>query len=470
MLRIKDENELVKLGLRLDAADPTKVVSLDGPAAAAEVLCPNCGRQVRSLHCGHCGSQLPAEQADLYGAMIRKLAKLGGNRADAGNQRGDPESQDNGDDPPKDNGSASTPQWLFDRCNELAVAACGEPITLDVAAADWNHKCERYFTQEDDALKLDWDAKAAWCNPPYTAAIIESFVRKAVDSAKHGTTTFCLLPSWNYPYLDLCEQHGQIHRICSPVSFGRQDGSVLTLNNGFHTTSLIVVVFGPTVQPGFGAPIRKSDSDKSHVGITAQAIVGGGDRRRDNDAYYTPQWAVDSLLEAEQFEGLTWEPAEGDGRIVRALRQVGCDVIGSDLTAGADFLATDKEVDNVVTNPPWGLKTEFIRRAQQCARCKVAMLLPLSALSDAARRALFQDATFPLRSVYVFTHRLNFDPKGKGSSTITAGWFVWERGYQGEPTLRWCDRSAPSDTSFSPSGRVPQFNVDWSHEEFVEDE
>ena len=98
------------------------------------------------------------------------------------------------------------------------------------------------------------------------------------------------------------------------------------------------------------------------------------------------------------------------------------------------------------------------------------MLLPLSALSGAARRALFQDATFPLRSVYVFTHRLNFDPKGKGSSTITAGWFVWERGYQGEPTLRWCDRSAPSDTSFSPSERVPQFNVDWSHEEFVEDE
>ena len=283
MLRVKNENELVKLGLRLDAADPTKVVSLDGPSANDKARCPNCGRQVRSLRCGHCGSQLPAEQADLYGAMIRKLAKLGGNRVGTGNQRGNPELQDNGDDPPKDIGSVSTSQWLFDRCNQLAVAACGEPITLDVAAADWNHKCERYFTKDNDALAQDWDAKAAWCNPPYTAAIIESFVRKAIDSAKQGTTTFCLLPSWNYQYLDLCEQHGRIHRICNPVSFERQDGSVLTLNNGFHTTSLIVVVFGPTIRPGFGAPIRKSDSDKSHVGIMAQAIVGGDEHRQDDE-------------------------------------------------------------------------------------------------------------------------------------------------------------------------------------------
>ena len=44
---------------------------------------PKCGRPVDSLCCGHCGSQLPAEQADLYGAIVKKIAKLGGNRADA---------------------------------------------------------------------------------------------------------------------------------------------------------------------------------------------------------------------------------------------------------------------------------------------------------------------------------------------------------------------------------------------------
>jgi hypothetical protein len=38
MLRIKDENELVKLGLRLDAADPTKAGSLDGPSNPSRVV------------------------------------------------------------------------------------------------------------------------------------------------------------------------------------------------------------------------------------------------------------------------------------------------------------------------------------------------------------------------------------------------------------------------------------------------
>ncbi len=152
--------------------------------------------------------------------------------------------------------------------------ACGEAITLDLAAAEWNHKCERYFTKEDDALKQEWNARAAWCNPPYSAAIIELFVRKAMDAAQHGTTTYCLLPWWNYPYLDLCEQHGRIHRICSPVSFRRQDGTAFAMNNHYSTTQLVVVVFGPTVRPGFGMPIRKEDAGSA---LPTSNDVGGGE-------------------------------------------------------------------------------------------------------------------------------------------------------------------------------------------------
>ena len=198
-----------------------------------------------------------------------------------------------GMDNPANNGEASTPQWLFDRCNQLALEACGEPLTLDVAAAQWNHKCERYYTEADDGLAKEWDAKAVFCNPPYTADIIEMFVRKAVQAVRHGTTTVMLIPSWNYRYLDLCEQHGRIHRICGPVTFKRQDGSPLTLNNGIFTSSLVAVVFGPTIQPRCNTPISKSPappsdgitvddvlspaSDMGKVGSTALAIQGGGD-------------------------------------------------------------------------------------------------------------------------------------------------------------------------------------------------
>ena len=59
------------------------VPSLAQGEANNTLRCPKCGRPVDSLCCGHCGSQLPAEQADLYGAIVKKIAKLGGNRADA---------------------------------------------------------------------------------------------------------------------------------------------------------------------------------------------------------------------------------------------------------------------------------------------------------------------------------------------------------------------------------------------------
>ena len=175
-------------------------------------------------------------------------------------------------------------------------------------------------------------------------------------------------------------------------------------------------------------------------GITARAMAGG-EYRQENDDYYTPLEAITSFLNVEKFEGLTWEPAEGDRRIVQALKQIGCKVIGSDLATGTDFLQTKRKVDNVVTNPPWSKKDEFIRHAKESvARKKVAMLLPLSALSGVGRRPLFEDAEFPLRIVYVFEHRLTYDgpdAQSNRTSLITAGWFVWERGYQGRPIVEW---------------------------------
>ena len=46
-----------------------------------------------------------------------------------------------------------TPQKLF---NELDAEF---HFTLDAAASDENHKCTRYFTQEDDGLQKNWGAK-----------------------------------------------------------------------------------------------------------------------------------------------------------------------------------------------------------------------------------------------------------------------------------------------------------------------
>jgi len=69
MLRIKDEHELVKLGLRLDAANPTKVVSLDGSAANDKVRCPMSEVSLREL--------LPPLLPDEFAALKASIAETG---------------------------------------------------------------------------------------------------------------------------------------------------------------------------------------------------------------------------------------------------------------------------------------------------------------------------------------------------------------------------------------------------------
>ena len=53
-----------------------------------------------------------------------------------------------------------TPKELFDKLNNEFK------FTLDAAASDQNHKCERYFTIEEDGLKQNWAGERVWCNPP----------------------------------------------------------------------------------------------------------------------------------------------------------------------------------------------------------------------------------------------------------------------------------------------------------------
>lgn len=84
----------------------------------------------------------------------------------------------------------STPQWLFDYYNTRYSFA------LDAAASDINHKCERYFTRHDDALKQTWQGnESVWCNPPYSDPA--PWVKKAIEEVNQSRrmTIIMLLPS-----------------------------------------------------------------------------------------------------------------------------------------------------------------------------------------------------------------------------------------------------------------------------------
>ena len=59
------------------------------------------------------------------------------------------------------NNNWSTPQWFFNRLNSIFG------FTLDPCADDTNHKCEQYYTVEDNGLTKNWGGQTVFCNPPY---------------------------------------------------------------------------------------------------------------------------------------------------------------------------------------------------------------------------------------------------------------------------------------------------------------
>lgn len=69
-----------------------------------------------------------------------------------------------------------TPQWLFDQLNEEFG------FTVDVCASEQNHKCDRFYTEEDDGLSKDWTGERVWCNPPYGKSKIPAWAKKCAES------------------------------------------------------------------------------------------------------------------------------------------------------------------------------------------------------------------------------------------------------------------------------------------------
>lgn len=73
----------------------------------------------------------------------------------------------------------ATPQNFFDKLNEEFH------FTLDPCADDSNHKCEKYFTKEQDGLKQGWSGERVFCNPPYGREI-GKWVEKCFDEVYRG--------------------------------------------------------------------------------------------------------------------------------------------------------------------------------------------------------------------------------------------------------------------------------------------
>lgn len=80
----------------------------------------------------------------------------------------------------------ATPQDFYNKLNDEFW------FTLDPCATDENHKCDKYYTKEQDGLKQSRDNEIVYCNPPYGREI-KNRVEKGAKS--RGGVIVMLLPA-----------------------------------------------------------------------------------------------------------------------------------------------------------------------------------------------------------------------------------------------------------------------------------
>lgn len=169
--------------------------------------------------------------------------------------------------------------------------------------------------------------------------------------------------------------------------------------------------------------------------------------RQQHDYYATEPRAMELLLEQEEFSNV-WECACGEGHLAKILQDKGILALATDLydygygASNVDFLMSSDEFDgDIITNPPYKYAQEFVEQAISLVKSgrKVAMFLKLTFLEGKARKKMFKK--YPPKTIYVSSSRLKCALNGEfdktGSSAAAYAWFVWEKGFMGDPIIKW---------------------------------
>ena len=176
--------------------------------------------------------------------------------------------------------------------------------------------------------------------------------------------------------------------------------------------------------------------------------------REINDFYATDPNSLEIFLKALERDGFKlhkdiWECACGMGHLSKVLESNGYKVWSTDLidrgygNGNTDFLKSipDTWWGDILTNPPYKYAKEFVEKALEITRngTYTIMFLKIQFLEGKERRKLFNK--YPPKYVYINSARQlcysNGDMSKKISSATCYCWFIWEKGFIGEPIIRW---------------------------------
>lgn len=194
---------------------------------------------------------------------------------------------------------------------------------------------------------------------------------------------------------------------------------------------------------------KKTVNSSNEVFTTMGASNHSQRKRENNDYYSTDPNAIDYLLEHEQFDDNIWECACGTGNLSRRLIQFGYNVRSTDKYPydfgsedSIDFLMEKQCFDgDIITNPPYKKANEFVLKALELTKRKVAMFMRIQFL-ESKKRYLQIFKNNPPKKVLVFVKRIKCFPNDKDiipSSAICYCWIIWDNEYNGKTYLEWID-------------------------------
>lgn len=177
---------------------------------------------------------------------------------------------------------------------------------------------------------------------------------------------------------------------------------------------------------------------------------------REKDEFYpTPPEPTRAFLHAEinqiRSYGRVWEPAAGDGAMVREMQVMGLNVFASDLVdrgcgaeIGSFYDYEEAPAKAIVTNPPFAEcnerdgKGRWIWHALDKLGVEyMALLMNWSWPGAGGHASLW--AKHPPARVYLMRWKIDFT--GQGAPPMLNGWFVWDKRHKGETVLRMMDRN-----------------------------
>lgn len=186
-------------------------------------------------------------------------------------------------------------------------------------------------------------------------------------------------------------------------------------------------------------------ADKTYVCLGARNYAKT-DRHKE-DFYATEPKATKLLCDVEQFNNKILEPCCGQGHMSEVLKSNGYNVTSCDLVNRGygdikDFFSLEHWDGDIITNPPYKNVLNYVKHAIDIVDdgAKVAMLLKVLFLEGKERGKYMLEN--PPKYIYVFSGRIkcaingDFEAINNGGALAFA-WFVWEKGFKGEPKVRW---------------------------------